>query len=100
MLCSARRWRQSIAPRRGARTRDAVTCAVDTVAALQRLTFVYQIIDTTRRAIGHERECCGTGRYQTVRGVERDHTVIDWAKGESKPTGIHAFADGEYWFEK
>jgi hypothetical protein len=42
----------------------------------------------------------GTGRYQTVRGVERDHLVIDWAAGESKPTGTHAAADGEYWFEK
>ena len=42
----------------------------------------------------------GTGRYQTVRGIERDHTVIDWAKGESKPTGAHSSGDGEYWFEK
>jgi len=42
----------------------------------------------------------GTGRYQTVRGIERDHVLIDWAKGESKPTGIHTSADGEYWFEK
>jgi hypothetical protein len=42
----------------------------------------------------------GTGRYQTVRGVERDHTLVDWAKGESKPTSIHGSADGEYWFEK
>ena len=42
----------------------------------------------------------GTGRYQTVRGIERDHVVIDWAKGESKPTGTHTTADGEYWFEK
>jgi len=42
----------------------------------------------------------GTGRYQTVRGIERDHVLVDWAKGESKPTGIHTSADGEYWFEK
>jgi hypothetical protein len=42
----------------------------------------------------------GTGRYQTVRGIERDHVLVDWAKGESKPTGIHSSADGEYWFEK
>ncbi len=42
----------------------------------------------------------GTGRYQTVRGIERDHVAVDWAKGESKPTGIHTSADGEYWFEK
>ena len=42
----------------------------------------------------------GTGRYQTVRGIERDHVLVDWAKGKSKPTGIHTSADGEYWFEK
>jgi len=42
----------------------------------------------------------GTGRYQSVRGFERDHTLVDWAKGESKPTAIHGSADGEYWFEK
>jgi hypothetical protein len=42
----------------------------------------------------------GTGRYQTVRGIERDHTAVDWAKGESKPTSIHGSGDGEYWFEK
>lgn len=42
----------------------------------------------------------GTGRYQSVRGVERDHVHVDWAKGESKPTGIHSSSDGEYWFEK
>ena len=42
----------------------------------------------------------GTGRYQAVRGIERDHTLVDWAKGESKPTAIHSSAHGEYWFEK
>ena len=42
----------------------------------------------------------GTGRYQTVRGIARNHTLVDWAKGESKPTGVHTSADGEYWFEK
>lgn len=42
----------------------------------------------------------GTGHYQTVRGIERGHTAVDWAKGESKPTSIHGSADGEYWFEK
>jgi hypothetical protein len=42
----------------------------------------------------------GTGRYQTVRGIERDHVLVDWAKGESKPTSFHASGDGEYWFEK
>ena len=42
----------------------------------------------------------GTGRYQTVRGISRGHNVVDWAKGESKPTSIHGSADGEYWFEK
>jgi hypothetical protein len=42
----------------------------------------------------------GTGRYQSVRGVERDHVRLDWAKGESKPTAIHSASDGEYWFEK
>jgi hypothetical protein len=42
----------------------------------------------------------GTGRYQTVRGIERDHTVLDWAKGESKPKSAQNSADGEYWFEK
>jgi hypothetical protein len=42
----------------------------------------------------------GTGHYQTVRGIERGHTLVDWAKGESKPTGIQSSSDGEYWFEK
>jgi len=42
----------------------------------------------------------GTGRYQTVRGIGRGHSLVEWAKGESKPTGIHGSADGEYWFEK
>jgi hypothetical protein len=42
----------------------------------------------------------GTGRYQAVRGIARDHTLVDWVKGESKPTGIHSSSDGEYWFEK
>jgi hypothetical protein len=35
-----------------------------------------------------------------VRGIERDHATVDWAKGEAKPTAIHTSADGEYWFEK
>ena len=42
----------------------------------------------------------GTGRYQAVRGIARNHSVVDWAKGESKPTSIHTSGDGEYWFEK
>ena len=42
----------------------------------------------------------GTGRYQTVRGIERDHSLVDWAKGELKPTAIYGSADGEYWLEK
>ena len=42
----------------------------------------------------------GTGHYQAVRGIERDHIAVDWAKGESKPTAIHSSADGEYWFER
>ena len=42
----------------------------------------------------------GTGRYQTVRGIARGHTAVDWAKGESKPTTNHGSANGEYWFEK
>jgi hypothetical protein len=42
----------------------------------------------------------GTGSYQTVRGIERDHVLWEWAKGESKPTGTHTSSDGEYWFEK
>ena len=42
----------------------------------------------------------GTGRYQTVRGIARGHTAVDWAKGESKPTSNHGSANGEYWFEK
>ena len=42
----------------------------------------------------------GTGRYQTVRGYERDHLIVDWPAGESKPSGTHSTAEGEYWFEK
>jgi hypothetical protein len=42
----------------------------------------------------------GTGRYQTVRGIARSHTLVEWAKGESKPTGNRTSSDGEYWFEK
>ena len=42
----------------------------------------------------------GTGRYQAVRGVSRSHVVVDWAKGESKPTSLHGSDNGEYWFEK
>jgi hypothetical protein len=42
----------------------------------------------------------GTGRYQAVRGIQRTQTLVDWAKGESKPTAVHATSDGEYWFEK
>jgi len=42
----------------------------------------------------------GTGRYQTVRGIARNHNLWDWAKGESKPTSVHGSGDGEYWFEK
>ncbi len=42
----------------------------------------------------------GTGRYQTVRGISRGHTVVDWAKGESKPTSNRFSGNGEYWFEK
>jgi hypothetical protein len=42
----------------------------------------------------------GTGRYQTVRGIDRSHSLIEWAKGESKPTSFHGSGDGEYWFEK
>ena len=42
----------------------------------------------------------GTGRYQTVRGIARGHTDVDWAKGESKPTTTHGSGNGEYWFEK
>ena len=42
----------------------------------------------------------GTGRYQTVRGIDRSHSLIEWAKGESKPTSFRSSTDGEYWFEK
>jgi hypothetical protein len=42
----------------------------------------------------------GTGRYQTVRGLARTHSLVEWAKGESKPTGVQSSSDGEYWFEK
>ena len=42
----------------------------------------------------------GTGRYQTVRGLGRTHNLVEWAKGESKPTGVQSSSDGEYWFEK
>ncbi len=42
----------------------------------------------------------GTGRYQTVRGIERDHVLVEWAKDEAKLTSIRISSDGEYWFEK
>jgi hypothetical protein len=37
---------------------------------------------------------------ETVRGIARAHTDVEWAKGESKPSTNHGSANGEYWFEK
>jgi hypothetical protein len=42
----------------------------------------------------------GTGRYQAVRGIQRDHGLIEWAPGSAQPTTVHITSDGEYWFEK
>ena len=32
----------------------------------------------------------GTGHYQAVRGIERGHTAVDWAKGELNPQAFTA----------
>ena len=51
-------------------------------------------VETVANLIG------GTGRYQAVRGIERGHTVVEWAPEKSEPTAIHGASEGEYWFEK
>jgi hypothetical protein len=41
----------------------------------------------------------GTGRYQGVRGIQRDHAFVEYtAGGEAKSSQGHS--DAEYWFEK
>jgi hypothetical protein len=42
----------------------------------------------------------GTGRYEAVRGLGHEHNIVEWAKGESKPTSLSGSGNGEYWFDK
>jgi hypothetical protein len=45
----------------------------------------------------------GTGRHSGVRGVERDHGLIEYvagASGKPEPKTNELKLDGEYWFEK
>jgi hypothetical protein len=41
----------------------------------------------------------GTGRYQNVRGLQREHATVEYAAG-GEAKSAQGRVDGEYWFEK
>jgi hypothetical protein len=45
----------------------------------------------------------GTGRFVGIRGIQRDHNVVEYAtnaEGKLEPKTNWGKREGEYWFEK
>jgi hypothetical protein len=42
----------------------------------------------------------GTGRYASVRGIQREHLTVEYAPGSTEVRASSGKFDAEYWFEK
>jgi hypothetical protein len=42
----------------------------------------------------------GTGRYQKVQGIQREHGVVEYAPESQEARKTENSSDTEYWFEK